>query len=121
MVKLNKKKFRESLKGSGGNITLLAERLQVTRKAVYEFINKHEDIQEELESEKWKIQETAEVMLRKKISEGDMQAINTALVKHKRGREMGYGEKQEIEHSTAPEGITINLITKSDEEIRNDK
>jgi DNA-binding XRE family transcriptional regulator len=121
MVKITKNRFRKALEGTRGNKTLLANAMNVTRQTVYTFIEKNPEVLKDIEIEAEKTQDLAEIKIEQKIKEGDMRAIELALVKHKRGRSRGYGERQEIEHSTALEGITINLITKSDEEIRNDK
>ena len=51
MAKINKKKFRDALKDSDGNITIISKRLGVARISVYNFIKKH-SFEKELEEEK---------------------------------------------------------------------
>lgn len=95
-MRLTQSKFLEALEGTRGNMTVIAEKLQMSREYLYEYLNKHPNLKPKFESEKWKRQEIAEAMLDKKIAEGDMKAITLALTKHKRGRQMGYGDAIEI-------------------------
>lgn len=114
MTKITVEKFREALKNSRGSITLIAERIGVLRDAVYKFINKHPNLKTELEHEKSKRLTTALMVLDKKLQDGDMDAVKIVLLKSKAGREEGFGEHIELEHSGKFEPITL-IIEKADD------
>ncbi len=109
MTKINLEKFKKALENTRGIKSLIARRLGVSRKAVYDYLNRVQKARELYEEEAQKTQDLAESKLNQKIKEGSIKAIKIALLKHKRGRERGYGYKQEIEHSTGKGGIDINL------------
>lgn len=106
--KINQTNFREAVKNSRGIITIIAQRLQTTRKAIYDYLEKSKKARELLEEEREKPFDVAESVVMQKLQENDLKAAEILLLKHKRGRARGYGEKQELEHSTDND-IDINL------------
>jgi hypothetical protein len=114
MGKISAKKFREELKGTRGNITILAQKLGVSRLTVYNFLEKKPFLKKELENEAETRQDIAEAQLDKAISQGESWAVQTALLKHKRGRNRGYGDHIEVDQSTE---MTIRDKIIKDEEL----
>jgi len=108
MTKINKKKFQEAIKNTRGIITLIAKNLGTTRKAVYDYMEKHPKCKQLLNEEREKPFDMAESVVFQKLNEKDIKAAEILLLKHKKGRERGYGEKQEVEHSTPP-GKDFNI------------
>ena len=122
MAKINLKKFKTSLEGSRGIISLIAQRMGTSRQAVYGYMEKHPQTKRLLEEEREKPFDMAESVVFQKLVEKDLKAAEILLLKHKKGRERGYGDHQEIEHSTDPnKGFTLQLIEATDKEIRKDK
>ncbi|MFW6130356.1 MAG: helix-turn-helix domain-containing protein [Atribacterota bacterium] len=123
MAKINLKRFKNALENTRGIKSLIAKRLGVTRLTVYNYLEKNPKAREMYEEEAEKTQDLAESTLNRKIQEGDMSAVKIALLNHKRGRERGYGEKTEIEHSTGKEGFRIDAeeISKIWEESQDEK
>lgn len=99
MGKINLKKFKEAVDGSRGIITLIAKRLGVTRKAVYDYMDRTETAKELIENEKEKGIDIAESKLMKRLNDNDWKAIRMILTQSKRGRARGYGKRLELEHS----------------------
>ena len=108
MAKINKKKFKKALKGSAGIITLVAQRLECSRKCVYEYIEKHK-LANLLKDERERLVDMAESNLVKKIQQEDWKATEKVL--NTLGKNRGYAEKHEIEHSTKDDKpIKINIV-----------
>ena len=96
MAKINKKKFVKAMEGSGGILANIARKLNVSRSAVTQFVQNHEDIRDLLAQEDENINDLAEAKLITKLNEGDMQAIKFRLTT--KGKYRGYVERQELEH-----------------------
>lgn len=98
MVKITKKKFREALKDSDGNITVIAQSLGVARNSVYDFIKRHE-LEKELEAEKQstieKVKDRRKAMALRGKSKysSTWNAIKSILTKSG-----DHAERQEIKH-----------------------
>ena len=120
MAKINIKTFKEACRNTGGNQARIAEKLEVTRSAVNHFLSKHPNMRELLNQEAEFVIDVAEDNINKSIMAGDVDVSEWALVNRKRGKERGYGQKQEVEHSGST-SATFNLITKSVEEIKDAK
>ena len=118
MAKINKTKFKKAMEGSGGILANIARKLNVSRSAVTQFVQKHEDIRDLLIQEDENINDLAEAKLITKLNEGDMQAIKFRLITKAKSR--GYVERQEVEHSGETSlGITnlnIRVIDSKNEE-----
>lgn len=106
--KLNMKKIRNAIPGSGGIISEIARRCGTTRQAVYNFLAKKPKLYEEIEVEKEMVLDVAEVGLinfikgrtdknGKVIIPQDLNAIKYYL--STQGKERGYTTKSEHEHS----------------------
>jgi len=107
MAKLTKTKVKKALKDSGGIVSEIARRLDVTRMNLYIFLNKHPELKEELEHEREKIVDLAEKALIDKIKEGDSPMIKFIL--STKGKNRGYIAKQEVEH-IGLEPTPVNFI-----------
>ncbi|HUU87351.1 MAG TPA: hypothetical protein VMX17_06325 [Candidatus Glassbacteria bacterium] len=121
MTRITKKNFKEALKNTGGNQSRIAEKLEVSRQAVSLFLQRNLDMKLLHEEENDLLYDMAEdnvaidVMVHKDTDESKWLLLNS-----KKGRARGYGQKTEIEH-VGDVPITINLITKSNEEIKKAK
>lgn len=99
MTKINLNKFKEAIKGTGGNITQIAQILGCRRKAVYEFMDKHPETKQWVEEECELPFDVAENVVKKHLNENDLNAAKMMLFGHKRGRARGWGDKIEMEMS----------------------
>ena len=99
MTKINLKKFKKAVDGSRGIVTVIARRMNVSRKAVYKYINRTDNARELIENEKEKIIDLTENQLMKRLNNNDWKAIRMILTQSKRGRQRGYGKRLELEHS----------------------
>ena len=120
MAKLSKTKVREAIKGTGGIYSIIANKCGVTRMAITLFFQKetNNNIKALALEEKEKIVDVSENKLFKAAEKGEQWAIERIL--KSLGKNRGYTEKQEIEHS-GNQDMTINLIETSAEEIKSDK
>ena len=120
MARINKKKFKEACKGSGGVGSIVAKTIGVTRGAIYHYLEKHPEMRKFIDEEGEKIMDVAEHNIDKEIVEGDIEVSQWVLLNRKRGKARGYGPKQQLEH-LGEAHATFNLIEKSVEEIKRDK
>jgi predicted transcriptional regulator len=117
-MKITKKLFLKALKNSSGNQSRIADRMEVTRSAVGHFLTKHPKMRVELEEQRMRLAEISEDNLATNIMvHGSIDDSKWFLLNSKEGKGKGYGQKQEVEH-TGDKSMTINLITKSNEEIK---
>ena len=117
MVKITKQRFKQALNGTGGIMLSIANNMGVTREGVYKWIKKHPDMQELRLQEEEKIIDIAENSLFTQAKDKEQWATKYLL--STKGKRRGYTEKQEVEHSG--QGITINLVETSVEEILDGK
>ena len=112
MVKISKKKFKNALEDSGGVITTIANRMNVTRKAVYDWLKKHPEMREFKDQEEEKILDMAEISLFSQVREKDFGA--TKYILSTKGKNRGYIEKTEqaVEHKG--EGFKLIINEKDD-------
>lgn len=85
-----KKKVLLAIKGSYGNVSVISERLNCSRQAVYDWLKRDEKVKELYEAENERILDLAEAKMINKINEGSEAMI--ALVLKTKGRKRGYGE-----------------------------
>jgi predicted transcriptional regulator len=100
VIKITQDKFRRAAKGTGGILMQIAKRLDCTREAVSRWVSKNgEYAQPILFHEREQILDMAEGSLFQQVQE--KQAWATKYLLSTKGKERGYVEKQEIEHSEA--------------------
>lgn len=121
MTRITKKLFLKAIKNSGGNQSRVGDRMEVTRSAVGHFLKKNPDMREAMEDEAERYIDICEDNLTTSVMvHGDVDNSFKVLTTSKRGKARGWGVKQEVEH-VGDIPITINLITKSNEEIKKAK
>ena len=98
--RLNYKKVEEAIEGTGGIQTIVANRCQVSRQALNQFLKKYPKLLQKLEEERDSIVDLAEAKLRTRLNEGSDFLIWKTL--STKGKSRGYGEKTEL-------GVTGNL------------
>jgi len=91
MTKITKKNFKKALQGSEGNFTVIAQRLNVSRRAAYKFVEKNPEFKQDIEEELDKKYDIAEAQMSVLAKERDYKALRTLLLETKRGRARGYG------------------------------
>ena len=89
-------KFKQALKGTIGIISAVSKNLNVERKTVYSFIERH-NLKYLVDEEREKLIDTAEVELVRKVKQGDWKAIDKVL--STLGKERGYVERKEVVNS----------------------
>ena len=122
MVKITEKKFKKVIINSRGNMTLIAERLNVARSSVYSYINKNEWAKKLIDNEAWKPFDIAESKLHTSaLVKEEGWAIRTMLLDHKKGREMGYGREQNLNigGQEKPVKLILEIIDKT-EDVNNE-
>ena len=129
MTKITKKMFKKALEGSLGTQRDLSERLNVTDSGISQYLDRNPDMKELLDKQRLKNIDRAEHEIfeeldfdddeksgvNAKIRQGASQFILKTI-----GRNRGWVEKTEIEHS-GDQPHTFNLIVKSVEEIKDGK
>lgn len=87
----------EAIKGSGGIISTIAKRLNVSWHTADKYIQQSEETKEALADEREAILDMAEGALYGSIKEGNTQDAKWLLAT--KGRKRGFNEKVDIEHS----------------------
>ncbi len=98
MARISKKKFKEACTGSGGVQAVVAKAIGVTRQSICIYLKKNPDMKQLLDEEGEKVMDAAEHNIDRDIVAGDIESSKWALTNRKRGKERGYGQKQEVEH-----------------------
>jgi hypothetical protein len=99
MAKISIKKFKIAIVDSGGNQSLVAERLNCNRSSVCRFLQKNPPMKDLLEEEAEKVIDVAENIVDHQIvKDKDLDTAKWKLLHSKRGKARGYGIKQEMEH-----------------------
>lgn len=98
MAKLNKKTFKEAAKDSGGNQARIAQRLELSRQAVNQYVMRHPKLREILNMEAETVIDIAEDNVDTDIVIAkDIDTSKWKLLHSKRGKDRGYGPKSELE------------------------
>lgn len=95
-MRIAKKKLLNNIENSFGNITLIAGRLNCSRQAIYDAINRDEKIAQKIKDEREKIIDLAENKLITNINNGVTASIHLVLTTL--GKDRGYVSKTEIEN-----------------------
>jgi predicted transcriptional regulator len=82
---------------SGGNLSAVARRLNVTRATVYNYVKRWKTVEDAIEEEKQGMLDFTENQLFKQVQAGNITAIIFTL--KTLGKSRGYIERQEIKHS----------------------
>lgn len=98
MAKLKPQDVEKQIEDTRGNISTMARRLGVSRKAIYEFIAKRPSLGQALQDAREAMIDNAESVLYKKVLEGSTPELLFFLKTQGRGR--GYTERQEIQVTT---------------------
>ena len=88
---LSVKRFLLAIKGSGGYISHIAESMGCSRRTVYNWLEKHEQLREALEDETETTLDMAEVKIVELIKAGNITAVMYYL--NNRGKSRGYGDR----------------------------
>jgi len=110
MTRLNQKIFKEALKNSGGNQSIIAKKIGVTRGAVNQYLKRFPKMRDLLELEAERIIDVAENIIDGSITnDKDIDSAKWKLLNSKKGKARGYGAKTEIEHSGEGVKIDVNI------------
>ena len=94
MAKLSKQKVIQALKETKGAVYLAAARLKVSHTAIYDYVNKYDDVREVKEFYTDELNDIAELKLRQAVQKGEPWSIKYQL--STQGKTRGYVERQEI-------------------------
>ena len=103
-VEIPKDQIANALRMHNGIISHAANALGVTRTAMSQRISADPELAAIVEEARESIVDLAESTLKRKVAEGDMQAVRIALLSSKAGRARGYGEKAEVDVKS---GVTV--------------
>ena len=109
MVKVNKKKFVDAVKETGGIITNIAKNLHCSRLTLYKWLKKPRNnyAYNLIHDEEERMLDMAENSLYAQVKNHEQWATKYLLAT--KGKSRGYVEKQEVEHSGSQEIVfTIN-------------
>ena len=107
MAKLSKQKVIEALRKTKGAVYIAAKNLNCSHTAIYDWINKDDDVRSVKEFYVEEVNDIAELKLREAVIGGDAWAIKYQL--STQGKKRGYVERQEI---TGKDGndVTIKVV-----------
>ena len=97
--KIKIKGFLKHVKNSRGNLLLISKRMNVSREAIYKWLERNPSYWEYIYDEREQRVDIAEAKLDQKLDANEDWAIQFVLGKTNRGRMRGYGDKLDIEHS----------------------
>lgn len=89
--------IRQAIEKHCGNISAIARAFKIERPRIYEFVERHPELKEEIEKAREIMVEEAENYLLKNIRSGKETSIIFTL--KTLGKKKGYVEKQEVEHT----------------------
>lgn len=84
----------KAIEGTGGIIVRIAEKLSVSRQAVYDYIDRYDEVRQAIQNEKDTILDVCEEGLFSMIYGGDFEAIKYYL--ERKGKCRGYGGKTDL-------------------------
>lgn len=102
----NKEKFLEVIDLAAGNISVSCKKIGISRKTYYRWMDEDEDFRNKVNEINEALLDMAETMLMKGIKDGKTTEIIFYL--KTKGRERGYVERQELDHTT--KGKELNLL-----------
>ena len=107
MAKLSKQRVIEALHATKGAVYIAAKNLNCSHTAVYDWINKNDDVREVKDFYIEEVNDIAELKLRQAVIDGEAWAIKYQL--STQGKKRGYVERQEI---TGKDGndVTIKVV-----------
>lgn len=108
-------KFKRVLKAKAGNISEVAKALKVSRSIVYLWMNEDEEFRQACDDNNESLIDFAESKLLTSINNGSDTA--TIFFLKTKGRNRGYVEKSEIDHTTKGESLNKGYEKLTDEEL----
>ena len=94
-MRISNKRFNEAVKDTGGILTLVSKRLNISRQSLYNFLKKNPEKRKVLKQEREKIIDLGEGSLFNQVKNQEAWAVKFLLKTV--GKERGYYEKQEVE------------------------
>ena len=94
MTKLNFAKVKEAIKDSRGILSVVATKCEVSRLSVYNFLEKHPELNKDIQDEREKMHDFTEGKFFQAVNKGESWAISMYLKTLAKNR--GYVERQEI-------------------------
>lgn len=122
MGRLTIHRFMKACKNSGGIITLIAKKMDVSRQQLYLFLDKNPEMFKYLEEERNQIIDVAESKLFTAIQTGDLDSVKWFLSRV--GKRRGYADKDIIINNEANTGPTYKFIVEKPDfklEVHNDR
>jgi hypothetical protein len=104
----DKEQFIQAIAGSGGYVSLIADRVGCAPKTVYEWIKKEKDVAEAIKREKIKQVDFAEGKLQSLIKQENPTAIIFYL--KTQGKDRGYYEHRTQDITSSGQPLTINFV-----------
>ena len=119
MGRLNLFRFMKACKGSGGIISIIAKKLDVTRQSVYDFMQREPGSKKYLDEAKEAIIDMAESKLINSMNNNDLESIKWYLSRI--GRHRGYIANPEVQVIGKQTNTQINIESNIHELIENAK
>lgn len=105
-ARYNPDKIAELIVESDGNLSDVARRIGCSRRTIHNYCNKYEQCAQARDEARQGFVDLAEKSLRNLVAEGDFKAVRFAL--RCWGRDRGWNEKIELEHS-GPDGDALDI------------
>ena len=94
--RVTKTRFLKAVQGTGGILTMVAQKLSCSRATVYNFINKNPDMQKAIDQEREQILDAAQHNVYSRIQNNDWDATRYLL--NTLGKQRGFTTSMELEH-----------------------
>lgn len=109
MGRINLQRFVKACKNSGGLISVIAKRLDVTRQSVYDFIKREPASLKYMTEAKEEILDMAESKLITSMNNDDMESIKWYLARI--GRKRGYQDKEIVVNTAVQTNNVVNTVS----------
>jgi len=122
MAKINMSKFTKAVENSGGIMSTIATRLRVTRRGLYQWVEKHPEATELIKEESEKILDFAENKLLDIVAGDTKDSTTLGATKYllsTKGKSRGYVEQKDIktEHSGSIGVTEIKVVMANEDDI----
>lgn len=113
MTKLNKRKVKLAMEGTGAILSIIAEKLGVARQYIYEYLKKNPELEKDLEAERERTLDEYEEKLKEIATEGRVQDSTTLgavkYILNNKARKRGFAERQEV-HTSGETVTQVKLV-----------
>ena len=108
--KYTKEEVLDALTKSGGFISIACKLLGCTRKTIYNYLDRYEELKEKLDDINYTYDDKVEAKIIEKAVRGETRELIWYATHKQSFKERGYSNKQELDITSNQEKIQINIL-----------